>query len=87
MKIDRHGQFVKHFKKRILPHPKLVIRFEKRLRLFFADPTNPLLKDHLLKGNKKNYRSFSIAGDIRVVYKIKGKTIQLYDIGSHNQVY
>lgn len=87
MKIARHSQFKKHFKKRILPYPKLVTRFRQRLRLFIDDPANPFLKDHSLKGEKKDYRSFSVAGNIRVVYKIKGKVLQLYDIGTHNQVY
>lgn len=87
MIVSRHSQFKKHFKKRVLPSPKLASKFEERLRLFLADPENQLLKNHQLKGKKKNYYSFSITGDIRVVYKIKGNILQLYDIGTHNQVY
>lgn len=87
MRIARHQQFIKHFKKRILSHPKLVAKFKRRLKLLLADPKNPLLNDHPLKGSKREYRSFSVAGDIRVVYKVKGEILQLYDIGTHNQVY
>lgn len=87
MKVDCHSQFRKHFKKRICPYPKLVSRFNQRLHLFLVDANNSLLKDHPLRGKKAEYRSFSVAGDIRVVYKMKGNVIQLYDIGSHNQVY
>lgn len=87
MKISRHRRFRKNFKLRIVNNPKLVKKFEERLNLFIVDPKNPLLKDHQLTGKMNIYRSFSLTGDIRVVYKIEGKAIELYDIGTHNQVY
>jgi len=87
MRLARHRQFVRHFQKRILPFPKLVARFKQRLKLLLTEPDNPLLNDHPLKGRGKEYPSFSVTGDIRVVYKIKNDTLQLYDIGTHNQVY
>lgn len=87
MKVARHAQFVKHFKKRILPYPKLVTKFEQRLQLLVTDPNNLLLRDHPLKGDKKEYRSFSVTGNIRVIYRIKNNTLRLYDIGTHSQVY
>jgi len=87
MKIEYHRQFLKNFRKRILPYPKLKAKFEERLRLRLKDPENFLLKDHRLLGKKADYRAFSLSGDIRVVYKIKGEVLQLYDVGTHNQVY
>ena len=87
MKITRHRQFKKNFKTRISRNPKLVKKFEERLNLFVFDHKNPLLKDHQLTGDRKAYRAFSVTGDIRTVYKIEGKTVELYDIGTHNQVY
>jgi len=45
------------------------------------------LRDHKLIGKKKNFRAFSVTGDIRVVYIIVDSNIWLFDIGSHNQVY
>lgn len=51
------------------------------------DPSNPLLEDHRLTGDKKEYRAFSITGDYRVVYKKFDDTVVLYDVGTHNQVY
>ncbi|MDO8609629.1 MAG: type II toxin-antitoxin system mRNA interferase toxin, RelE/StbE family [bacterium] len=48
---------------------------------------NPLLKDHKLIGSLNGLRAFSITGDVRVVYRIEGDILELYDIGSHNQVY
>lgn len=87
MKVSYHKNFKKHFKLRIEPNPLLDQKFSQRLELFLADSTDPLLKDHPLKGEKSEYRSFSITGDIRVVYKKVEESIMLYDIGSHNQIY
>lgn len=87
MIIFRHKNFRKHFKSRILQNKKLVARFQERLEQFIENPQNPILKDHQLTGDMKEYRAFSVAGDVRVCYKIYGITIELYDIGSHNQVY
>jgi addiction module RelE/StbE family toxin len=87
MEINYTRDFLKNYKRRISPNPKLVSQFKERLKIFEANPSHPLLKDHQLTGNKNSYRAFSITGDIGVVYKIFGDQILLYDIGSHNQVY
>ena len=87
MILARHRVFDKHFRIRVLPSKNLVDRFQQRLSLFLERPGNPILKDHKLTGRLNGYRSFSIGGDLRVVYRIRSNTLQLYDIGSHNQVY
>lgn len=87
MKIVYHKTFKKHFKKRIAPNKKLQQRFYQRLELLIDEPNNPLLRKHQLKGKKKNYWSFSVTGDIRVIYRIEKKSLFLYDIGTHAQVY
>lgn len=80
-------KFKKNYKKRIQGNPSLDKRFEERYLLFLQNPSNPILQDHPLKGNKLGMRAFSITGDIRVVYVIKNTTAYFMDIGSHNQVY
>lgn len=87
MKIEYHRQFLKHFRQRILPYPQLKKKFEERLRLRLEDPQSTILKDHRLLGRKSEYRAFSITGDMRVVYKIEGNILRLYDVGTHSQVY
>lgn len=87
MKIKYHKDFVKNYKKRIAPQPKLVKLFEKQLDKFLLNPHDSTLRDHKLSGKKKSFRAFSIAGDLRVVYMIVENELWLYDIGSHNQVY
>lgn len=87
MNIKYHKNFIKHFKLRIEPNPKLDKRFQERLNLFVENRNNPILADHQLTGDKTEFRAFSLTGDIRVVYKELAKEIILYDVGSHNQVY
>lgn len=87
MIVQRHKQFLKSYHRRIISQSAIDRKFEERLKLFLQDPKDPILKDHGLTGKKKTFRAFSITGDIRVVYKIEGNIIRLYDIGTHNQVY
>lgn len=87
MEIYHHKKFLKNYRLRILPNPKLDSKFQERLELFVKDSSNPLLKDHQLIGDKSDYRAFSLTGDIRVVYKKSEDQILLHDIGTHNQVY
>ncbi len=87
MRVGRHRQFRKHFKQRIEFNTSLVNKFDERLRLFLSNARHPLLNDHQLSGSKKSYRAFSVTGDIRVVYRIEGDVVRLYDIATHNQVY
>lgn len=87
MPLKYTKNFLKNYTKRISPNAKLVKRFEKKLQLFIKDPANPVLKNHKLLGAKQNLQSFSVTGDIRVVYLRKDKTVYLIDIGTHAQVY
>ena len=49
---------------------------------------HPLLKNHPLTGAKRELRSFSVTGDVRIVYQLSGDDDAIFfDIGSHNQVY
>lgn len=87
MKIEFSAQFQKNFKKRILISHSLLNKYLDRFSLFLRDKTISVLRDHALKGQMNNLRSFSITGDVRVIYKIENNKIIFYDIGSHNQVY
>lgn len=88
MNTKLHPQFKKSYKKRIANNAKLVKRVAERIELFQKDPTNPLLKDHVLTGEKSHLRAFWVTGDIRIVYfPVSSEGSLLLDIGSHNQVY
>lgn len=68
-------------------------KFVKQLELFLADEFHPLLKTHELKGDRRGDWSFSVANDIRAIYRKEitdGKTVIIFrfiDIGSHSKVY
>jgi addiction module RelE/StbE family toxin len=87
MKVLYHNDFEKSLKKRILSNFQLYQKFKSRLSLKLSEPSNPILKDHKLGGKKSSFRAFSVTGDIRVIYKLEGEIITLYDVGTHNQVY
>lgn len=86
--VKFNTNFVKSYGKRIKNDKKLKIQVGNRIDLFKNDRLNSILKDHQLKGGKIKYRSFSITGDIRVIYYFQSENIAIFvDIGSHNQVY
>jgi addiction module RelE/StbE family toxin len=87
MKIRLHKNFKKSFDKRVKTDQKLRQKFNERLDLFRSERMNPLLRDHALKGDMLGYRSFSVTGDVRVIYIETDELIVLVDIGTHNQVY
>ena len=88
MKIDYHREFQKNYLKRIKRNRNLNQIFHEKVILFVEDLHNPILKDHALVGKQRGLRSFSITGDVRVVYRpIKKNLVLFLDIGSHNQVY
>lgn len=87
MEIKYYKKFIKNFRKRIEPYPNLLTQFDERIKEFSLDPSNPVLRDHPLKGEKADFRAFSITGDIRVIYSKGEDYIYFIDVGTHNQVY
>ena len=88
MKITLHSSFDKSYRKRISQNKKLVQKVSEKIKIFQNDPKSPILKSHILTGEKLGYSSFSITGDIRIVYiQLNEDEVIFHDIGSHNQVY
>lgn len=86
--IDFHKKFQKHYIKRIKCNKNLNIIFNEKVELFAIDPNYKVLNNHYLIGKMKGLYSFSITGDIRIIYQwVDEKTVLFLDIGSHNQVY
>jgi mRNA interferase YafQ len=54
---------------------------------FAADPKDPLLRTHKLKGELKDYWAFGIDEDLRVVFRWEGDEAFLVNLGSHDEVY
>lgn len=88
MKINLNPEYVKHYKKRIIPNPKLNNRAVERIKSFVVNSHDPILRDHQLTGAKRHLRSFWITGNIRITYKtISSNEVEFMDIGTHPQVY
>ncbi len=87
MKVIFHKRFVKNFDKRIKTNSNLLEKFNERYKLFIKEKNNPLLHSHQLTGTMQGKQSFSITGDIRVIFQQGEDSIEFLDIGTHNQVY
>ena len=59
--------------------------FKKAVRLFLLDPFDRKIKTHKLRGQLKNFWSFSINFSDRVLFQFLGeRAVMLYDIGDHD---
>ncbi|MBI5220684.1 MAG: type II toxin-antitoxin system mRNA interferase toxin, RelE/StbE family [Candidatus Liptonbacteria bacterium] len=85
MKLVFHRDFVKTYRQLKLTEKT---RFRERLRLFSADPFDPILNNHPLAGRYGGYRSINIGGDLRAIYKhLPGEICIFVTIGTHHQLY
>jgi mRNA-degrading endonuclease YafQ of YafQ-DinJ toxin-antitoxin module len=57
------------------------------LRRFAAEPLDPLLRAHKLKGDLDRYWAFSVDDDLRVLLRWEGDEAFLVNLGSHDEVY
>ena len=57
------------------------------LTRFAADPLDPLLRTHKLKGFLDDYWAFSADDDLRVLFRWEGDTFTLVALGTHDEVY
>lgn len=85
MEIGYSGAFAKRFKRL---SRTLQQRIVVREGVFRSNRRNPLLKDHALSGEFEGCRSFSITGDVRVIYRfIEPNRVILLDVGTHHELY
>ncbi len=81
MKIYYSTKFGKEYKK--LPK-KIKLAAEKKENLFREDPFSPQLKTHRLTGKLKDYWSFSIDYQYRIIFEFADKDIiWFHSIGTH----
>lgn len=83
-------EFAKNFDKHLRNCPDKIKRaFQNRLILFIKDKYHPLLKNHRLSGEWRQYRSINITGDRRAIFRefFAGEVIFFAEIGTHSQLY
>jgi addiction module RelE/StbE family toxin len=75
------SQFKKSYKKL----PKIIQKkAERREKIFISNPFNPVLETHKLKGRLKNYWSYSVDENYRILFRFENKNKVIYfDIGTH----
>jgi len=54
------------------------------VRRFAADPQDPLLRTHKLRGELHGYWAFSVDADLRVLFRWEDDEAFLVNIGSHD---
>ena len=89
MEIAFSSSFKKAFRKRVKGFPSEET-FWSTVELFINNPFDQQLKTHKLSGKLKDYWSFSIEYDLRVVFYFTGDKPQkalFIDIGTHDEVY
>ena len=85
MIIIRSSEFKKEFKKL---NQGIKIKISERLKIFIDDEFDPILDNHRLKFDYKDYRSINITGDYRLIYrKIEAGVIYLMQVGTHHQLF
>jgi addiction module RelE/StbE family toxin len=70
-------------------HPELIDRLNDVLRALAADPFQPHLRLHPLRGDLSGLHAVSVTHRYRVILilQITEREITLLDIGSHDEVY
>ncbi len=87
------SSFQRAFKKIVRRQPELQERIQERLGLLAADPFDPLLQTHKLKGKLAGAWAFSVEYDCRILFSFEinsesgEEEILLIDIGTHDEVY
>ncbi len=88
VEISFSSPFKRAFKKRIKGNTELEARFWQKLEQFTVDPFDPSLKTHKLSGKLREFWSFSVSYDERVLfYFTEDEKVVFVDIGSHDEVY
>jgi len=83
------ANYYKQFVRQIKKAPKNIrSQVVERIELFVSDPFSPILNNHALTGEYKNYRSINITGDWRAIYQVlDSNTVIFIDLGTHSQLY
>ena len=88
IEVTFSSSFKRAFKKRIGRQKDLEDKFWQRVEIFRNDPFDLRLRTHKLSGELREYWSFSIAYDLRIVFQFAGKNQAVFqDIGTHDEVY
>ncbi len=83
MRVIASSRFLRRARKLKPPRDELL---RAALNRFAADPRDPLLRTHKLKGDLAGYWSFSVDDDLRVLFRWDGDVCFLAALGTHDEV-
>ena len=84
MRVHASRRFLRRAKKLRDPQASML---RAALHRFAADPRDPLLRAHKLKGDLGDYWAFSVDDDLRVLFRSDRDEAFLVNLGSHDEVY
>lgn len=84
MRVIASSSFLRRARKLRAPRSELL---RGALRRFEADPRDPLLRTHKLKGDVAAYWAFSVEDDLRVLFRWEGDVCFLVSLGTHDEIY
>jgi mRNA-degrading endonuclease YafQ of YafQ-DinJ toxin-antitoxin module len=84
VRFSASSRFLRKAKKLREPQASML---RAALRRFAAEPQDPLLRTHKLKGELEAYWALSVDDDLRVVFRWEGEEAFLVNLGSHDEVY
>ncbi len=84
MRVVASTRFLRRARKLKPPMDELL---RAALRRFAADPHDPLLRTHKLKGDLDDYWAFRVDDDLRVLFRWDGDACFLVALGTHDEVY
>lgn len=84
MRIVTSPRFERRARKLKSPGDQLL---RAALRRFAADPLDPLLRTHKLKGHLEGYWAFSADDDLRVLFRWEADRFTLVALGTHDEIY
>lgn len=88
VEISFSSSFKRAFKRKIVGNAEREERFRTKLELFTNSPFDAGLRTHKLSGKLKDYWSFSIEYDLRVIFYFADKEkVVFVDIGAHKEIY
>ncbi len=88
IRVAYSSSFKRSYKRKVATGSNREAKFRSKLEVFMNDPFDQALRTHKLSGKLKDYWSFSIEYDLRVIFYFEdAETAVFVDLGTHKEVY
>ena len=83
MRLQASTRFLRKARKLKEPQASMLKAVLRRLA---ADPRDPVLRTHRLKGDLAEYWACTVDADLRLLFRWEGDEVLLWNLGTHDQV-